>query len=637
MKWYRIICITVGSFLCITSAYCSAEKYWQAVDSALSNGLPQTAVRNLDTILSIAQKEKHYGEWLHALSKKIVIEASFQGDKPEEKVKRLKAEFVHADANTKPLLQTILAQWYWQYYNRNRWRIINRTATENISDKDFTTWDLPKIFQEIDSLYAAVLKDKIRLTKIQTEDFIGFLEKGSMPAELRPTLYDFIAQEALTFYTSAEQTAALPEDAFEMNADTSVFSQAEEFLKFKPAATDTSSPKYKALKLFQSLMAYHKNKKNIESFVDLDIQRLKYMKNAAYGEDRNQIFIRLLTDIVENNKSYAVSSLGAYELAKAWADQGDLRKAYETAKKGWISYPNSIGGISCRNYTIELTEKTLILTGEKCTPPGPSKIQVSYKNFRKVFFRIYADQWDDFMKKDHSYPDQIDNTKIEILLAKNPIVKWEADLPDTNGYLKEKSINLDVPALKPGYYWIFASWQPDFKYSTMVQYTCMWVCNYTLIARMESGFVDGLVLDAVTGEPIAGAEVTPIVSKPNFRFEAGTMIKTDTDGHFMKFRNDNYQQCFLHVKSGGEDLLLSTEFIPMQRSIIDQMKELFFLQTARFIVRDKPFTSRESAVILIRRKESMKSSQIARSLSIFGMLIIKKLPNRHCEQMILEA
>lgn len=34
----------------IELAYCSLEKYWVAVDSALQNGLPQTAVQNLDTI-----------------------------------------------------------------------------------------------------------------------------------------------------------------------------------------------------------------------------------------------------------------------------------------------------------------------------------------------------------------------------------------------------------------------------------------------------------------------------------------------------------------------------------------------------------------------------------------------------------
>lgn len=210
MRWHRIICVLVGSFVFITSAYCSTEKYWQAVDIALHNGLPLTALHNLDTILTITQKEKKYDEWLRALSQKVVIEATIQGNKPEEKVKRLQAEFANADKTTRPLLQAILAQWYWQYYKRNSWRFMNRTRTDKMSEKDFTTWDLPKIFREIDSLYANILKEKNRLTKIQTENFIGFLENGSLPTELRPTLYDFIAHEALTFYTSAEQAAAQP-------------------------------------------------------------------------------------------------------------------------------------------------------------------------------------------------------------------------------------------------------------------------------------------------------------------------------------------------------------------------------------------------------------------------------------------
>ncbi len=556
MRWHRIICVLVGSFVFITSAYCSTEKYWQAVDIALHNGLPLTALHNLDTILTITQKEKKYDEWLRALSQKVVIEATIQGNKPEEKVKRLQAEFANADKTTRPLLQAILAQWYWQYYKRNSWRFMNRTRTDKMSEKDFTTWDLPKIFREIDSLYANILKEKNRLTKIQTENFIGFLENGSLPTELRPTLYDFIAHEALTFYTSAEQAAAQPEDAFEIDATTHALSQSDQFLQFKPMTEDTTSPKYKALKLYQSLMAYHKEENDIEAFLNLDIERLNYLKNVTYGEERNRLFIERMSEIVEKNTSYAVSSLGAYYLAKALAEEGDLAKARDAAKNGYENHPQSVGGECCRNYIIELTVKKLTLTGERCIPLGPSKIQISYKNFVKIYFKIYADIWDDFLTKENTYPNQIDSIKIKQLLANTPIVEWETDLPATDD-LKEKSIALDMPELKPGYYRIFTSWQPDFKKSTMIQHTWLWVCSYTLVSRTGPGFVDGLVVDATSGEPIDGAEVTKIVQNKSRSYEFGDKTETDANGYF-KFNAKRYgEEDLLHIKNDNEELLES--------------------------------------------------------------------------------
>ena len=304
--------IIISSFLFTTSAYCSTRKYWQSVDAALHNGLPRKAIQNLDTILTISQKEKNHKEWMRALSEKIVVEATIEGNRPKKKIKRIKEEFVHADTSTRPLLQAILAQWYWQYYNRNRWRFEKRTLTEKTSEDDFTNVDTPRIFQEINSLYSTVLNDKSRLTKIPTQQFIGFLERGTLPTNLRPTLYDFIAHEALTFYTRAEQEASEPEDAFEIDANSDAFTQAEKFLQFKPVTDDTGSPKYKALILFKSLMAYHKEEKNVEQFLDLDIQRLNYLKNVAYGQERDQIFIQRMTEIVEKDTNYPVSSLGAY-------------------------------------------------------------------------------------------------------------------------------------------------------------------------------------------------------------------------------------------------------------------------------------------------------------------------------------
>ena len=44
-----------------------------------------------------------------------------------------------------------------------------------------------------------------------------------MPDSYRPTLYDFVAHQALEFYNSGEQAAAKAEDAFELSADSPIF------------------------------------------------------------------------------------------------------------------------------------------------------------------------------------------------------------------------------------------------------------------------------------------------------------------------------------------------------------------------------------------------------------------------------
>ena len=137
------------------------------------------------------------------------------------------------------MLDTILANWYWHYFLNNRWRFLQRTQTAQPPDKDFTTWDLPRLFAEIDRQFQKALgnADTLKMTPVAVFD--DLLQKGSLPDSYRPTLYDFIAHEALKFYSSGEQAAAKPEDAFELISDKPVygiaplFGAAEQFIEGK--------------------------------------------------------------------------------------------------------------------------------------------------------------------------------------------------------------------------------------------------------------------------------------------------------------------------------------------------------------------------------------------------------------------
>ena len=64
-------------------------------------------------------------------------------------------EAVPAEARPEmhPVMNAILAHWYWHYFQQNRWRFTQRTATGVAPGEDIQTWDLPRIFQEIDKTF----------------------------------------------------------------------------------------------------------------------------------------------------------------------------------------------------------------------------------------------------------------------------------------------------------------------------------------------------------------------------------------------------------------------------------------------------------------------------------------------------
>ena len=129
----------------------SRDTQWAEVNDAIKKGLPKTAIEKLDPIIQGALKDKAWGEATMAIARKIVLEGNIQGNKPEEKIVRMDAAIARAPKEIVPLLDTVQANWYWHYFLNNRWRFVQRTQTAQTPGKDFTTWDLPRLFAEIES------------------------------------------------------------------------------------------------------------------------------------------------------------------------------------------------------------------------------------------------------------------------------------------------------------------------------------------------------------------------------------------------------------------------------------------------------------------------------------------------------
>lgn len=574
--------VSMIMLLLVISGFTPTERYWDEVGKAAEEGLPRTAIKNLDKILKIAQQKKDYSEWLRALSYKIALEATIQGNKPEEKVKRIKEEFKRADPYTKPLLQAILAQWYWHYYQKNRYRFAKRSPTELMTEEDFTTWDLRKLFNEMDSLYQDVLKQKNVLVTISIEEFVNFLEPGNTPLKLRPTLYDFIAHEAISFYTRGEAAAVHPEDAFEIDAHSAAFGPLDEFLSYKAKTEDSASAKLKTIQLYQSLLEHHREKGNTGALLDLELQRLRYVYNSAIGADIDEVFIKRLEEFVREYGGYPVSSLASYYLARSWAKEGDLKKAYGIAEKGFKRFPESNGGQFCQAYMIQLRSKSLSLTAEKYIAPGKSKMLVRYKNFSKLYFRIYKDRWDGFMVGERKYLHSLWDGEIEEMLSKPSLEEWSVELPETEDF-RERKVEIDLPELEKGFYYVLASWQPDFLESTYAVYTCVTVSTLTMVTRSRLDVFNGLVLDALSGEPLPDVLVCRILHyRGEYRYADTTY--TNSDGMFTYEVDEDSHPGFLYIRKDDDELFVDRG-LGKEREHPDPSSRATFFFTDRSIYR----------------------------------------------------
>ncbi len=483
---------------------------WKKVDDAVNKGLPKTAVEALEPIIASAMADKAYPEAIKAIGKKIALEGTIQGNKPEEKITRMEAEIAKAPAEMKPAMQAILADWYWHYFQQNRWRFVRRTRTAEAPGKDFTTWDLPRLFDEIDKHFTAALASEKELRAIPVGTYDALLEKGTVPDAYRPTLFDFVAHEALAFYESPEQAGAKAEDAFELEANSPAFAPAAEFGKWNPATTDAESRTLKAVRLYLKLLAIHADDKDVSAHLDADLGRLHFAFNKAVGEEKNARYKDALAKLADAHGDHDLSSTARFQIAGVLDGDGDKVAARKVAAQGRDAHPESNGGKLCANLVAQIEARNVQVTTERVWADPQPDIKVTYRNITKVHFKLVKVDYADRLKTARWRPEQLTDDDRKVLLARKADHEWAADLPATADY-KDRTEPVAPPkGVAPGFYVLLASPAATFAPTENVVSGCdVWVSDLALVARHEWGKprVAGFVLDGRTGDPVAGAKV----------------------------------------------------------------------------------------------------------------------------------
>jgi len=532
--------VPLGCVMVVTAAP-AAEPLdpWDAVDQAMEQGLPKTALEKVESLRAEAERGRAWGQLAKAIALQIELQGQIEGNQPEEKIRRLEQELGEAPAELVPLMEAIQANWFWEYFQRNRWRILQRSATRTEASEDFTTWDLRRLFAEIDRRFQRALASKRTLQQTPVATLDGVLVAGAVPDRYRPMLYDFIAHQALEFYTSGEQAGARPEDDFVLSADSPIFDAVEEFLAWRPEVSTgnpyAESPLLRAIALYQNLLKFHAQDADPSARADADLARLQFGWNHAAAESKDARYAAALKRFVDTWADHEVAALALHRWAELKRFQDSLLEAHALAARGSQTHPDSPGGRLCYNLIQEIEAPSVQLSTERIwNEPWPT-LEIEYRNLTRVYFRAVAWDWDDFLQRDHSRPEQLSKPEErQELLRREPAQTWEASLEPTNDYRSRiQEIAAPTP-LAPGFYFLLASFDPSFSdQNNQVVFTDFWVSDLALVIRTHENSLEGFVLKAQTGEPLTGAEVLAWhLDRQGNRIPNAPMTRTDTNGFF---------------------------------------------------------------------------------------------------------
>jgi uncharacterized protein YfaS (alpha-2-macroglobulin family) len=549
------------------------EKEWSLVGQYQNEGLTDSARVIVETIYESAKKSGNSELIVKSLLYRMMFDAYKEEDAFVKSLTRLKEEVVSAPFPSSSIIHSIIAHTYWNYFQNNRWKFMNRTETVNFVNDDIRTWSLQKLASEITHHYELSLAEPDKLKKIKLDEFKEIVADKSY-AQLRPTLFDLLAHRAIDAFRNDQTDIIHPSYQFQLD-DVKYFDRCDNFAKMKITSKDSLSRKYHALRLLQECIEFHLKDSDPEALIDVDLERLSFVRSNAAFESKDQLYLKALTELekkYDGNKASAHVSaaiaLWYIEKARTYNAKAEqdyrwhYKKAMEICDKTIKKFPDSFGARICESYRSEITTKVAAITVEDVyVPRKPSKAFVSYRNLDKVFFRVVKMDPDKIAKIRNSLNSE---DFIALLVKETPVEQWNLKLPDC-GDFHNHTTEFKIPALPEGFYCIMGSADDNFSYHTnQISVSDIWISSISFIARTDnSNKKEFYTLDRNTGHPLVNVTAECWESRYNRLKRESEYVKTgtfvsDKNGKVVIDRKDNND--YFNIKFfNGTDKLYSDD------------------------------------------------------------------------------
>ncbi|EAR02144.1 hypothetical protein FB2170_02635 [Maribacter sp. HTCC2170] len=515
----------------------SYDALWKNVEKLEKEALTKSALEAVGKISVKAKKENNSVQIVKSLLYTSKYALTLEENAQLNIISDFKDEIAKAEVPTKNVLESYLANLYWQYFQQNRYKFYNRTKTEaKVDSVDFRTWDLTTLFEETNLHFQNSLSNPKKLQEIKVDDIRVVLQRQKGSKLYRPTLYDLLAHTALDFYKTSENNITRPANKFEIS-DPDLICEYGDFIEQKIDLSDTTSLQAKALELFHKLTDFHIKNNNIEALVEVDIERLKFVHLNAVFNNKDMLFTEVLKNseqAASKNKTYA---LYHYEIASLknqlgmgfnpktnTENQWYQKEALELCSAIIKEYPKSKAAQKSKDLTSNILEKSLQLRAEQFIPINkPSRLLVNYKNHSNLILTAYHLVKEDLQKLDRLYPE---SKKLAFINKLKVAKTWEANLKNESDY-QNHSTEVLLPELENGQYIILAT--PKAK-SNSFAYTNIQITNLALVETNSRTHHIFQVIDRNNGAPKKNAKLKISFKEDYDRDFLSKSFTTDANG-----------------------------------------------------------------------------------------------------------
>ena len=484
----------------------SFETVSQKVDSLVDINLPKSALAEVDKLDAIARKNNNAPQQVKVAIYRMTLQSYIEEDALAAIISTLKTEISQSGYPVKPVLQSVLASMYWNYFQQNRYRFYQRTQ-QTSAGADFTQWDLKTIILETDHLFRSSLAEAKREQDTPITVLDGVLVGDRSTISLRPTLFDLLVNRALDYYLAEEPNLSKPRLPFKLD-DSVFFADGKAFATANVLTADTTSLYYRGIKYLQLALRFHLQKEQADAFADLDLRRLIFVHNKSNRADKDSLYLQALQQLAAK---YAASPVSADVLVAAaqYAQQkGDLIGAVEQLNRVITLYPGTFGARNAQTVINQVKQSQLSAMVEQKNLPGrPLLALLNYTNVKTAYISIYriTERQFGLVCQGNNLISSVDSM-VKITASMQPVQQQQLQLPGSEDY-KAHGAEFKIDALETGNY-ILQVADSAGRQTRLTCYASFKVTGMTYVDRnLPNGQHEVTVTDIQTGQPLKGVMV----------------------------------------------------------------------------------------------------------------------------------
>lgn len=548
------------------------KKQWLEIDTLIAfTNQTKTA---LEKIKLLQQKTKEQGaqaDYIKSLLYQISLEEKISERNINNEIAVWEQQLkLSTNSIEKSILHCYIANSYDAYFTANRWQILNRTNTATTAAKDIQTWTSNDFIKKIVFHYQQAIAPAMALQHEPINKWMPLISKGNYP-ELRPTLYDLIAHEALDFFKKSPPYGIQENTNFKFSED-KIFSPLTQFLALPLETNDTISRNNLALSLFQKLLGFHINTKNRAALLAFELERIQWLHQkfpngeAHYLKALNYLQNQF-SDIESADDIYALLAEYYFTKGNSYQPFGDtMYRWYEVKSKKIIDdriqqFPsNKTGG----RYRMNDIKASIVSPGIHVEaelvnlPNKPFRSLVKYKNIDTLYVRI--------IRASEATNKQLENKSNynywKVITSLIPEKEWIQPLPNMGDY-QFHAAEIKIPALPEGaYYLLFSKHQAFDSANNILASVQVQVSNLSVVNTKNDFFV----LHRETGKPVTNAIAT--VKQRNWNgikyIETKEQYTTNKYGQF-SFHSSTYDNYTISVTYKNDSVFVGNSYLSPAR------------------------------------------------------------------------